>query len=629
MFSTPLITRKLVVFFNGAFALTLFILAAGIARAQPYGIDVYEGQGTITWSSVKSAGITFAWAKATEGTTYIDPDFAANEVNGKAAGVYMGAYDFAQPQKISPETEAEYFWNVASNYVKNDGKTFMPMLDYETFPGTVVGATSYADWANQWCADVQALAASGGVSVTPVIYISACNTTELSSLDAWTLPWIANYNGDSSSTGNPWEGADCTEDEIWGSGVWDLWQFSDDASISGVSGACDEDVFNGSSSQLVSTFLVGVVSTTVFPTNATVSVGGSATFKVTATTSTGTLAYQWRYNGKYISGATANTYTVANAQPANAGAYSVVITNNAGSSIINTAFLSVLGPLANAPGSLLAPTNMVNWWAAGANGYDIYGTNNITPKGNLLYTNGEVGTAFRLDGETTCLPVSGGAEISPNWTLCLWLYHVRSRCTAASILGDQTYAIKVEQYSNTDEVGISESGVGDYVFSPACIVPFDVWTHLAFVANSSTVTLYTNGIQEGTVSASNFMLPRSYLGADMFPAVGAFADFASGNLDEIQVFTNALTASQIKAIYNAGSAGLVRAPQFTGITNFYNGQVQLNLIGQTGKAITLLSSTNLSNWSTLGTVSNPIGVTNYTDAAAVSPQKFYQATQKY
>jgi len=631
MFSTQLVARKLAVFFNGAFILSLFILAAEIAQAQrPYGIDVSSDQSTITWSSVQSAGITFAWAKATEGTFYIDADFKANEVNGKAAGVYMGAYHFAHPEVDSPETEAEYFWNVASNYVKNDGKTFMPMLDYETFKGPFIGASSYADWANQWCADVQALAAASGVSVTPVIYISACDTTELSSVDAWTLPWIAAYNGYSSSTGNPWEGDGCTEDEIWGSGVWDLWQFSDDASISGISGAVDEDVYNGTSSQLVSTFLAGVISTTAFPTNVTVSAGNPATFNVSAAASTGTLAYQWRWNQKNISGATTNTYTITNAQWGNAGAYSVVITNNAGSSIINTAFLSVIGPLTNSPGSILAPTNMVNWWAAGGNGFDIYGTNNFTPAGHMYYTNGEVQTAFHFDGQTTCLPVSGGTEISPNWTASMWIYHTRSRCDAASVLGDQTYAIKVEQYSNTDEVGISESSAGDYVFSPAYTIPFNVWTYLAFVANSTNVILYTNGVQEGTVTASNFKLPRSYIGADNFSTIsGVFADFMAGAVDELQIFTNALAASQIKAIYNAGSAGLVRAPQFTSVTNLNSGQVQLNVIGQTGKTITLLSSTNLFNWSTLATVSNSTGATNYTGSTTPSPQTFYQATQKY
>ena len=92
---------------------------------------------------------------------------------------------------------------------------------------------------------------------------------------------------------------------------------------------------------------------------------------------------------------------------------------------------------------------------------------------------------------------------------------------------------------------------------------------------------------------------------------------------------DALAAARFQESTGVLEFGLVRAPQFTSITNFNNGQVQLNLIGQTGKGITLQSSTDLQNWNTLGTVSNPLGATNYIDSAATSPQKFYQASQKY
>src|SRR5580704_9691377 len=108
--------------------LLLIVLAvamgSGRAMAQrPRGIDVSSFQGSINWSSVKGDGISFAWAKATEGTFYIDGDFTANENNGKNAGVYMGAYHFAHPNENSPAAEASYFWSVAKNYVKADGKT--------------------------------------------------------------------------------------------------------------------------------------------------------------------------------------------------------------------------------------------------------------------------------------------------------------------------------------------------------------------------------------------------------------------------------------------------------------------------------------------------------------------------
>jgi len=56
---------------------------------------------------VHSCGAQFAFAKATEGNYYHDSSFTYNMSNGKAAGMQMGAYDFARPDLISPAHRSE------------------------------------------------------------------------------------------------------------------------------------------------------------------------------------------------------------------------------------------------------------------------------------------------------------------------------------------------------------------------------------------------------------------------------------------------------------------------------------------------------------------------------------------
>src|SRR4051812_3131326 len=66
------------------------------------GLDVSHFQGSVNWGSVRNSGLIFAWAKATEGNTITDANFAGNQNNGKGAGMFMGAYHFARPASHTP-----------------------------------------------------------------------------------------------------------------------------------------------------------------------------------------------------------------------------------------------------------------------------------------------------------------------------------------------------------------------------------------------------------------------------------------------------------------------------------------------------------------------------------------------
>ena len=79
---------------------------------------------------------------------------------------------------------------------------------------------------------------------------------------------------------------------------------------------------------------------TTQPLSQTITQGTAATFSV-AVSGTAPFSYQWRFNSANISGATGSSYTRGNAQPADAGSYSVIVTNLAGSATSSNAILTV------------------------------------------------------------------------------------------------------------------------------------------------------------------------------------------------------------------------------------------------------------------------------------------------
>lgn len=115
---------------------------------------------------------------------------------------------------------------------------------------------------------------------------------------------------------------------------------------------------------------------TTQPASQTVTVGANVTFTVVATGS-GTLTYQWLFNGNPISGATSASYSLTNVQQASAGNYAVTVTNSAGTVTSTTATL-VVNPATTVPVFTLQPVSQTV--TVGANvTFTVEVTGNPTP----------------------------------------------------------------------------------------------------------------------------------------------------------------------------------------------------------------------------------------------------------
>ncbi|MEO6003568.1 MAG: FG-GAP-like repeat-containing protein [Opitutus sp.] len=161
----------------------------------------------------------------------------------------------------------------------------------------------------------------------------------------------------------------------------------------------------GSTTSAAATVVIQVIppAITTPPQNLVRTIGGSATFTVTAT-GTPTLSYQWKKSGvnllnsATVSGATTATLTVAPIQTSHGGIYSVTVTNAAGSITSNYAAL-FLQPIAGAVGgSDLNGDNKADlFWQNTSNGDSYAWLMNGTALASSLYL-GNNGTDWRMVG---------------------------------------------------------------------------------------------------------------------------------------------------------------------------------------------------------------------------------------
>jgi GH25 family lysozyme M1 (1,4-beta-N-acetylmuramidase) len=267
----------------------------------------HPGGAAINWGQVAASGQSFAFVKATEGKAtasssfYTNPWFASDFAGALAAGLYRGAYDFARPALPLSSAQAE-----AANYVSVAGslsgtRDLPPVLDLE-----VTGGLSPADltnWAATWLGTVRSL--TGRV---PMVYASPNF-------------WSTSLGGSSALSGyRLWEADWTTASSVpamggWGAGGWTFWQFTDAASVPGISGGVDLSRFNGSLARLAAATGVESVSTgpSVYLRNTATSGVADSAFRVGAPGGGTTLMCDWNGDGVATPGVFLNgTWFVTN-----------------------------------------------------------------------------------------------------------------------------------------------------------------------------------------------------------------------------------------------------------------------------------------------------------------------------
>ena len=192
-----------------------------MSSAHLTGIDVSKWQGVVNWKEVQQAGMAFAFARATYGTSEIDSSFTENWQGMKEAGIVRGAYHFFLAAE-DPARQAEFFINTVGSLDPGD---LPPVIDVESDSGV----------SSNLVADVQTWldAVAKGLGRTPIIYTAPAYWNVNMNSDFGNYPlWVAEYGVAEPKAVNGWTS-------------WTLWQYSSTGKVSGVSGAVDLDYFNG------------------------------------------------------------------------------------------------------------------------------------------------------------------------------------------------------------------------------------------------------------------------------------------------------------------------------------------------------------------------------------------------
>jgi hypothetical protein len=220
------------------------------------------------------------------------------------------------------------------------------------------------------------------------------------------------------------------------------------------------------------------------------------------------------------------------------------------------------------------PDQLVAWWPGNGSPADIVGGHHGTLHNGASFAPGLVGQAFRFDGIDDFVQIADAPALRPaRISIAVWVQFqgLDSNTSGLAQPGTQYLVFKKNSRdSNFEGYELSKhrfdgaevthfmvtSAAGEQV-GPTSGKPIVIgsWYHLAGTYDGSMVRFYINGMLEEARPAS---FPLDFGTTPLFfgqTGVAAFDGKLNGLLDEVELYSRALTSAEILGLYQAGSAG--------------------------------------------------------------------------
>tara|TARA_R110000824_G_scaffold75239_5_gene190980 strand:+ start:2363 stop:3223 length:861 start_codon:yes stop_codon:yes gene_type:complete len=203
------------------------------------GIDVSSHNGTVDWATVATAGVRFAWVKATEGQTHTNRNWTVRYQGAVDNNIAVGAYHFARPdfnKYDNPEADAQaefkHFRDTLSAVGGVKTGDLVPAIDLEA--GMKTDDQYNADWYLEWLRLTEDEWGIKGIVYTAKwawsLYMRKASEKSRDKFLEYPV-WWANYIRKKPLVG--------PEAQLRNWQRWDVWQYSGHGACPGIKGHVD------------------------------------------------------------------------------------------------------------------------------------------------------------------------------------------------------------------------------------------------------------------------------------------------------------------------------------------------------------------------------------------------------
>jgi Concanavalin A-like lectin/glucanases superfamily len=195
----------------------------------------------------------------------------------------------------------------------------------------------------------------------------------------------------------------------------------------------------------------------------------------------------------------------------------------------------------------------------GATVADSSGTGNSGTVANTTWTtSGRYGNALNFNGSNALVSVADAPSLrlTNAMTLEAWVFPAVVNRAWRDVIykGDDNYYLEATSTRNPAvPVGGGRFGPAGTDVNGTASLPVNTWAHLALTYDGATLRLYVNGVQVGSRARSGNLVTSAnplQMGGDSI-----HGQYFTGTIDEVRVYNQARSATQIQGDMSAPIAG--------------------------------------------------------------------------
>ncbi len=204
-------------------------------------------------------------------------------------------------------------------------------------------------------------------------------------------------------------------------------------------------------------------------------------------------------------------------------------------------------------------SGLVGYWplndGAGTKANDMSGNGNTgTFMSTPLWTSGKIGKALSFNGSSSYIRVANSSSLNPiNLTVSAWAKSATGTWNDYGFIVSKRNVYIIHPAQNLTSVNFYIYTTGWVAVTCTPSVPITNWNLYTLTWNGTNLTAYINGTQCNTAVPGGIINTTDTNELNIGKDAG-LSRYFNGSIDDVRIYSRALSASEIKTLYQFGSA---------------------------------------------------------------------------